>query len=261
MLAQCLVQPVICQQHVSHKIPFLHNAPKIDGDLSEWKMMAFGDGEWNLNRVKQSAWYESKRNKLTVEIKEDLAGIDLTAEYFIGWDHLYFYFGAEVCDNILDVDDSKHENKRWYYKDAIAWFIEFPRDSLAESFGDGDHAFCFVLDTLKPNYGAWWRHGNLDSTYIEEALPKNVVDYVIRAEQLSSGSWKYTLEARVDMSRTFGLNKSDWKAPVIGDSIGLMLVHCDPDGGDYGGHLLIYGKGDNDSTWTKFTLTQSVAHE
>jgi hypothetical protein len=35
----------------------------------------------------------------------------------------------------------------------------------------------------------------------------------------------------------------------------MEIVHTDPDGADYGGHFLIYGRGDDDSTWGRFTLT------
>jgi hypothetical protein len=33
----------------------------------------------------------------------------------------------------------------------------------------------------------------------------------------------------------------------VGDVYALSIVHYDPDGGDYGDHLLIYGKGDGDA--------------
>ena len=37
------------------------------------------------------------------------------------------------------------------------------------------------------------------------------------------------------------------------------LVHTDPDGGDYGGHFLIYGRGDDDATWGRMRLVGPVA--
>jgi hypothetical protein len=57
------------------------------------------------------------------------------------------------------------------------------------------------------------------------------------------------------MAPTFGVSSTAWRAPKIGDTYGLTIVHTDPDGGEYGGHFLIYGRGDNDASWTAFTLT------
>ena len=38
----------------------------------------------------------------------------------------------------------------------------------------------------------------------------------------------------------------------------LEIVHTDPDGGWYGGHFLIYGRGDDDSTWGRMVLGDEV---
>ena len=46
-------------------VPFLEAAPKIDGDLSEWKYRAFTDGVWDIFRVANSPWYDPARNRLT----------------------------------------------------------------------------------------------------------------------------------------------------------------------------------------------------
>ena len=240
-------------------IPFLENAPQIDGDLSEWKEKAFHDGFWDLNRVKVSAWYEPKRNRLNIDSLEDTNAIDLTARYYMAWDQSYLYFGAEVQDNLHDVTESNHEPKRWYYKDAIAFFFEVPRDSIPERFGEGDHAFCFVSDTLRPDYGAWWRHGNVEQSHIEEPLPFDAVDYHIKMNPWDRSSADYILEARVNMNATFGSGNDDWTKPQVGDVLSMMIVHCDPDGGEYGGHLLIYGKGDDDSTWEGVQLIEQKA--
>jgi hypothetical protein len=60
------------------------------------------------------------------------------------------------------------------------------------------------------------------------------------------------------MASTFGVSDGEWRAPKIGDEYGLEIVHTDPDGGDYGGHFLIYGKGDDDSTWGTMKLVGPV---
>lgn len=238
-------------------IPYLEEAPQLDGDLAEWKEKAFHDGLWDLDRVKASAWYEPKRNRLNIDSLEDTNTIDLTARYFIAWDQSYLYFGAEVQDNVHDVTDSNHEPKRWYYKDAIAFFFEAPRDTIAEKFGSGDHAFCFVTDTLKPDYGAWWRHGTAERSYLEEPLPEDAVEYSIKMNPWNRSEADYILEARVNMKATFGSENDAWVAPQVGDVYSMMIVHCDPDGGEYGGHLLIYGTGDDDATWGRVQLVES----
>lgn len=230
-------------------IPFLEHAPHIDGDLSDWQRSAFDSGVWDLDRVRRSDWYEPKRNRLVRDQGEDTNAVDLQARYYLAWDHDFLYLGAEVIDNVNDVMDSNHEPKRWFYKDAIALFIEAPRDTAAERFGEGDHAFAFVIDDTRPDYGAWWRHGTKAVSYIEEPLPNDKHAYALRFDRDGAD---YTIEARIDR-RLMSDGGMEWKA---GETIGLMLVHCDPDGGEYGGHLLIYGKGDNDATWSEAELTR-----
>ena len=140
-------------------VPFLEKAPVIDGDLSEWKYRAFTDGVWDIFRIANSPWYDPKRNRLTDHGNEPPPEDDLNARYYMAWDNRYLYLGAEVHDNVNDVTDPHHEPKRWYYKDAICWFIEAPHQARSDNFGRGDNAFCFVIDARKPSYGAWWRHG------------------------------------------------------------------------------------------------------
>jgi hypothetical protein len=200
-------------------------------------------------------WYDPRVNRLTDHGNEPAPEDDLNARYYMAWDDRYLYFGAEVHDNVNDVDDPAHSPERWYYKDAICWFIEAPKHGGSKKFGQGDNAFCFVIDARKPPYGAWWRHGSPEKTYIEEPLPKQNVDYAIRMDPWKSGKGDFILEARVEMAPTLGKSDPEWHAPKIGDEYGLEIVHTDPDGGDYGGHLLIYGKGDDDATWIGVRLT------
>lgn len=229
--------------------PFLEKAPKIDGDLSEWKYLSFSDGVWDIFRVMHTPWFEPERNRLTGHGKEPPPEDDLNARYYLAWDKQYIYLGAEVHDNVNDVDDPQHEPKRWYYKDAICWFIEAPRAGKSKMFGQGDNAFCFVIDARKPPYGAWWRHGDPKRTYIEEPVPAKSVDYAIRMNPWGRGQGDFILEARVEMASTFGVSDPNWRPPKIGDEYGLEIVHTDPDGGGYGGHLIIYGTGDDAATW------------
>jgi len=228
------------------EVPRLVSAPTIDGNLAEWRDLAFSDGVWDIARIAKTPWYDPARNRLTVHGDEPSAEEDLAARYFIAWDDEYLYLGAEVRDNVNDVADPAHEPKRWYYKDAICWFIEAPRSDVAKTFGEGDNAFCFVIDQQRPPYAAWWRHGAPGKTYIEEPIPADAVDYAIR---MTGHEGDFVLEARVAMKPTLGASSPQWSAPGVGDVYGLEIVHTDPDGGDYGGHFIIYGTGDDDATW------------
>ncbi len=228
------------------EIPELETLPSIDGDLSEWKDYAFSDGLWDIHRVMNAPWYEPKRNRITDHGNEPSPEQDLAARYYMAWANKYLLLGAEVRDNVNDVEESRHAPKRWYYKDAIAWFFEIPRDTIPEKFTEGNHAFAFVIDTTKPDYGAWWRHGTQQEAYLEEPLPMEGTTYAIILKE--SG---YILEVKLDLE-TLGI-----QLPKQGDEYGVMIVHTDPDGGEYGGHLLIYGKGDLDSTWSPATLVAS----
>ena len=142
----------------------------------------------------------------------------------------------------------------WYLKDSICFFIEAPRDEAPEWFGQGDNAFCFVIDGTYPAHGAWWRHGSPGENYLEEPIPDEAVDYVLTFDPWGSGEADFILEARVSMAPTLGKSDNRWQPPVIGDMYGLEIVHCDPDGGDYGGHFMIYGTGDDDATWGRMIL-------
>lgn len=233
----------------SPQIPRLEEPPRIDGNLAEWKYAAFHDGVWDVLRVRQTPWYSPRVNRLTDHGEEPSPEDDLSARYYIAWDDRYLYFGAEVHDNVNDVNDPAHTPQRWYYKDAICWFIEAPRSGISKRFGQGDNAFCFVIDARKPPYGAWWRHGDAERNSIEEPIPKQHVDYAIRMDPWKTGRGDFILEARVEMAPTLGKSHPAWSPPKIGDEYGLSIVHTDPDGGDYGGHLILYGKGDDDATW------------
>jgi hypothetical protein len=240
-------------------IPSLVTPPVIDGDLTEWRTRAFSDGLWDIVRIRQAPWYDPAVNRLTDHGGEPSPEDDLRARYYLAWDETNFYFGAEVKDNVNDVDDPAHEPKRWYFKDAVCWFIEAPADDRSEKFGEGDHAFCFVIDPAKPSYGAWWRHGSADRTYIEEPIPAESLSYAIRMNPWNRSPGDFILEARVAMKPTLGGGDPRWRAPRAGDVYRLQIVHTDPDGGDYGGHLILYGTGDDDATWGQMVLKGPIS--
>ncbi len=235
-------------------VPRLESIPRIDGDLSDWKDHAFTDGVWDIDRIRYTPWYDPAINRLTDHGNEPSPEEDLNSRYYIAWDNKYLYLGAEVHDNVNDTKDPQHEPKRWYFKDAVCWFIKTPGHNISENFGQGVNAFCFVIDTLKPSYGAWWRHGDAKRTYIEETIPTNAVKYVIRMNPWGNSRGDFILEARIELALTFAKSDPDWRSPKEGDEYGLQIVHTDPDGGDYGGHLIIYGTGDNHNSWGKMVL-------
>lgn len=244
-----MLAPVMAAQIA---IPRLPRPAVIDGDLREWREHAHTDGLWDLARMRRAPWFDPAINRLTVHAGErGDESADLSARYYIAWDARSVYLGAEVTDNVNDVADPAHTPKRWYYKDAICWFLEAPRKAAGQKFGERDNAFCFVIDERRPDYGAWWRHGAPGKSYVEEPLPAGKFEYAIRRGAMGN----FVLEARVDMAATFGVSSPEWAGAREGQEWGIEIVHTDPDGGDYGGHLLLYGRGDDDATWGRAVLT------
>jgi len=242
-------------------VPYLPTAPAIDGRLEDWKDAACSDGLWDIARLRHEPWYdEGRRNRLTDHgNNEPHIEDDLSARYYTAWDDTYLYFGAEVHDNVSDLADPAHEPHRWMFKDAICWFIEAPRDEAPEWFGQGDNGFCFVADASHPPHGAWWRHGARGQRMLEEPIPTSAVEWSVRMNPWGDSAGDFILEARVAMAPTLGASDPRWQPPQVGDEYGIMIVHTDPDGGDYGGHFMIYGTGDDDSTWGRIILSPAQA--
>ena len=80
------------------------------------------------------------------------------------------------------------------------------------------------------------------------------MDYAVKMNPWGQSPADFIIEARVDMAATFGQSDPRWKAPEVGDEYSMEIVHTDPDGGDYGGHFMIYGNGDDDITWGRMIL-------
>ena len=246
-------------QDVLH-VPKLENPPIIDGNLDDWKDVAFNDGVWDIRRNATEPWYDDgRRNRLTNQSEDGDATLfeDLQANYFIAWDDEWIYMGAEVVDNYNDLDDPAPADRRWMFKDSICWFLEAPGDDAPENFARGDNAFCFVADDSHSIPG-WWRHGSADEVYLEDPIPAEGVEFKVTMNPWGTGEGDFILEAKVKMDLTFPVSDPSWKPPVIGDEYRMEIVHCDPDGGDYGGHFMIYGTGDDDSTWAKMILSPPV---
>ena len=75
-------------------------------------------------------------------------------------------------------------------------------------------------------------------------------------EPSSEGPASYVLEAKIHFTQLTGAPIRPLGRYSGGERYGFMIVHCDPDGGEYGGHLLIYGKGDLDSTWEEMIFSE-----
>jgi hypothetical protein len=240
------------------RVPRLETPVRIDGDLSEWKSVAFADGLWDITRLRHAPWFDPAINRLTDHGGEPSPEEDLQARYYLAWDRTYLYFGAEVRDNVNDTVDPTPAPGRWYFKDAVGFFVEAPADAIPERFGAGDHAFCFTIDPARPADGAWWRHGTPAASYVEEPIPASAVEYAIRMDPRKCGRGDFILEARVAMASTLGQGDPGWHPPRAGDVYRLEIVHTDPDGGGYGGHILLYGRGDDDSTWARMVLTDPI---
>lgn len=240
------------------EVPALEKTPVIDGNLADWKYFAFCDGDWDIYRIRQSLWYDSKINRLTDHGQEDFEMEDLRGRYYMAWKGDYLYMGAEVHDNFNDINDPEPNKDRWYFKDAVCWYIEAPKDEVSESFEVGDNAYCFVIDDNKPSKGALWRRNNRDGRYFEQEFPDGAMEYEIKMNPWGKSEADFVIEARVNMSATLGDDNPEFKSVKEGDVFGLMIVHTDPDGGGYGGHFLLYGSGDDDLTWGKMVLVKPL---
>ena len=248
----------IFAQNDTLPLPKLQEAPTIDGSLEEWKEYAYHDGLWDIYRLSTSPWYTAARNRLTQHGETASLLGDLKARYYTAWDDEYLYLGAEVWDNRLDTSSHRDGPHRWYDKDGVSWFFEAPGDEIDERFAQGDNAYCFIADPRKPKSGAWWRHGAPGKTYIEEPIPEEAVEYEVILNPWDRSEADFILEARVHMASTMKISDPTWTPPEIGHIYRLMIVHCDPDGGPYGGHFLMYGKDDDDLGWHPVKLVGPI---
>ena len=251
-----LLSLVACAQLLAQKpdpynypirVPRLERPPEIDGDLSEWKRNAFNDGLWDIARLAQSPWYDPKINRLTDHGNEPAPEDDLAARYYIAWDSEYLYLGAEVKDNrtspIPPTSRASFTTKTHPFFSA--------RMPQAKKFGVADNAFCFVIDHTNPRYASRRTRQNLH----RRANPEERA--AVRHPPATTRRF-HPGSPHCD-DPTLGVSSPDWQPPRIGDVYGLEIVHTDPDGGDYGGHFLIYGRGDDDSTWGRMELVGPIA--
>ena len=70
-------------EHYEVSVPRLASPPHIDGDLSEWKSVAFTDGLWDLARLRHAPWFDPAINRLTDHGGEPSPEEDLQARYYL----------------------------------------------------------------------------------------------------------------------------------------------------------------------------------
>ena len=56
-IAYCLLFALPAFADMNINVPFLQQAPTIDGDLSEWKDYAHNDGVWDMRRIAATSFY------------------------------------------------------------------------------------------------------------------------------------------------------------------------------------------------------------
>ena len=254
------------------EVPKLKKPVVIDGDLSDLSSQAWSSGLWDLNRMQKQAWFVE--NPWPMDIFD--SGVeppgtantsrDITGEYYIAWDDQGIYLAVQAQDNVHDVIADDGTPWGWYLKDGCSWFFDIPHDGDGWMPWSGDHVFSFVADDTYPANSTWWRHGDSSDATVTEIrswggrgwrMSKNWIE--------EPGHWRWQHEVKLNDGDDAGytieafipFGESWMKTPKPGDTVGLMIVHTDPDGGrkPFGGQLQLFGSGDHDGTWADMIFT------
>jgi len=264
--------PVDAHDGTTIEVPKLKTPIVIDGDLSDLASQAWSSGLWDLPRMKKQAWFVEKPWPMdifdsgveppgTANTSQDISG-----EYYIAWDDSGIYLAVQAKDNVHDVTAGVDAPWGWYMKDGCSWFIDVPHDGDGRMTSVGDHVFSFVADDMYPENSTWWRHGDPSAPTINEVWRAGHRGWRMSNSWLEEpGGWQWQYQVKVNEGNDpgytieafipFGVN---WmKTPQSGDTVGLMIVHSDPDGGrnPFGGQIQLYGSGDHDGTWADMTFT------
>ena len=255
------------------EVPKLKKPIVIDGDLSDLASQAWSSGVWDLNRMKAQSWYVENPWPMDIfDSGEEPPGTantraDITGEYFMAWDDNGIYLAVQATDNVHDVTAEVDTPWGWYLKDGCSWFIDVPHDGDGAMTSVGDHVFSFVADDTYPPNSTWWRHGDPSAPEITEVWrggqrgwrmsPSWLEEpghwwWQYQVKRNGSGDAGYAIEAFVPFGQHW------MKTPKPGDTVGLMIVHTDPDGGrkPFGGQLQLFGSGDHDGTWADMIFTE-----
>tara|TARA_A100001037_G_scaffold229123_1_gene207249 strand:- start:135 stop:1070 length:936 start_codon:yes stop_codon:yes gene_type:complete len=255
------------------EVPKLKKPIVIDGDLSDLASQAWSSGVWDLDRMKAQSWYVENPWPMDIfDSGEEPPGTantraDITGEYFMAWDDNGIYLAVQATDNVHDVTAEVDTPWGWYLKDGCSWFIDVPHDGDGAMTSVGDHVFSFVADDTYPPNSTWWRHGDPSAPEITEVWrggqrgwrmsPSWLEEpghwwWQYQVKRNGSGDAGYAIEAFVPFGQHW------MKTPKPGDTVGLMIVHTDPDGGrkPFGGQLQLFGSGDHDGTWADMIFTE-----
>ena len=254
------------------EVPKLKKPIVIDGDLSDLASHAWSSGLWDLKRMKAQSWFVEKPWPTDIfDSGEEPPGTantraDITGEYYIAWDDSGIYLGVKATDNVHDVTAEVDTPWGWYLKDGCSWFIDVPHDGDGWMPSVGDHVFSFVADDTYPPNSTWWRHGDSSAPTITEVWRGGQRGWRMSPSWLEEpGHWRWQYQVKLNDGDDKGYAIEafipfgpDWmRTPQPGDTVGLMIVHTDPDGGrkPFGGQLQLFGSGDHDGTWTDMTFT------
>ncbi len=130
----------------------------------------------------------------------------------------------------------------WYYKDAVALFLDLAGGERDGRLDAGEHAFAFVADPGYPSWGKWWRHGTASAGNVESPAPPETRLAVRIVDDTG-----YDLEAAIPMS-ALSEHTQGWTPPFPGRTVRFMVYITDPDGGPepWGGALTYAGAGGHD---------------
>jgi len=222
--------------------------PAIDADLSDWP-----DALW-LDLTPFPPHEARGYSRLRDDGREGFAiaetTADLSARFTLAWSDTALYLAADVTDNIHDVDGGS--NRQWFFKDAVALFLDLPLDGDGPGWIEGDHAFAFVADPTYPRGSMWWRRGER-AGHRETPAPPGTRMAVVRTEK------GYILEALLPIAPLTTITPF-WAPPLATRTIGFALVVTDPDGGNnpFGGQLIYGASHDDDGGWTRLRLRDAT---
>ena len=276
----CLVWSLLVAASMAHahdgtvvEVPKLKRSVLIDGDLSDLSPQAWSSGLWDLDRMKKQAWFVD--NPWPMEMFDsgnEPSGTantsnDITGEYYMAWDDNGLYLAVRATDNVHDVTVGHEVPWGWYMKDGCSWFFDVRHDGDGWMTLYGDHVFSFIADDTDDVNNTWWRHGD-NSAPTMEKVNRGIVGAGWRMNKSwmeEPGHWMWKSAVVIDASNgtdyvieAFVPFGEDWmETPQPGDTVGLMIVHSDADGGNkpFGGQIQLFGSGDHDGTWADMVFT------
>ncbi len=254
------------------EVPKLTKPVVVDGDLSDLSSQAWSSGMWDLDRMKEQGWFvenpwpmeffnSGKEPSGTANTSKDITG-----EYFMAWDDNGLYLAVRATDNVHDVVVGDDIPWGWYMKDGCSWFIDVRHDGDGWMTLYGDHVFSFVADDTDDVTNTWWRHGEDHASTVEKVNSGMGVGWRMNRSWMEEpGHWTWKSAVVIDASNgtdyvieAFVPFGEHWmETPQPGDTVGLMIVHSDADGGKrpFGGQIQLFGTGDHDGTWADMVFT------